>query len=152
MKSKMLARRNKKSTVLVSSQTLERAIQEANRLADGLLDASPQDPRLEQLDEAINFLSSLMAKDPSQMQQDGVSTLEDYLDDAKAPEVARKVKQTVDMIQQMRSAQLTPEGGRTAPAPIAQPQPVTSSGSDNFITDREDGRSKRSFRQRQLYQ
>jgi hypothetical protein len=141
MKSKVFSRRktaSKKATVLVSRETLEQAVQEANTMAEHMMETNANDARLDELDNTVAFLSSILTKNPAEMQQEGFSSLEDYLDDAKAPEIAQKVKQGIDMIQQMRNAVKAP----TMPGKSAPSMPAMASGSDNFITDREDGKTK----------
>jgi rubrerythrin len=137
MASKLIARRHKqtkKATTLVSKQSLEQAIQEGNALVDQLILSDVQDERLDQLEKAISFLSSVLKKSPIDMQQEGAATLEDYLDDAVMPEMAQQIKQDVDMIAKLKNA------GHEVAAPAA---PVMASGSDNWVSDRdEDGKAK----------
>ena len=111
----------KKATTLVSQQTLEVAIQEATELADQLMSSNAHDKRLDKLQDVVSFLSEILKKSPVEMQQEGASSIEDYLDDAVLPEVARKIKQGVDMIAKLKNS-----GGS-----------VTASSYD-FITDRDE--------------
>lgn len=130
MASRLLARRQqkKKATTLVSKQTLEQAVQEAQALVEQLINSNAQDNRLDQLQEVISFLESVLKKSSMEMQQEGASTLDDYLDDAVMPEMAQKIKQDVDMIAKMKNA------GNEAPVQ----EPVMASGSDNWVNDRDE--------------
>jgi hypothetical protein len=129
MASRLFARRQKKATTIVSKQTLEQAIQEANELVGHLTESSPNDSRIDQLQKAVGFLEGIISKSPVDMQQEGASTLDDYLDDAVMPEMAQKIKQDVDMIANMKNS--TPQ---QVPAPAA----TIASGSDNWVSDREE--------------
>jgi len=136
MASRLLARRQqkKKATTIVSKQTLEQAVQEAQALVEQLINSNAQDSRLDQLQEVISFLESVLKKSSLEMQQEGASTLDDYLDDAIMPEMAQKIKQEVDMIANMKNAKSDP---------IAAPVATIASGSDNWVNDREeDGKPK----------
>ena len=119
---------SKKATTLVSKQTLEQAVQEAQGIVEQLLSENAQDGRLDQLQEAVSFIESILKKSPIEMQQEGASTLDDYLDDAVMPEMAQKIKQDVDMIANMKNA------GSGAPVK----EPVMASGSDNWVSDRDE--------------
>ena len=114
----------KKATTLVSKQTIEQAIQEAKVIAEQFIDAN--DSRIDQIEEAISFLESILKKSLAEMQQEGAATLGDYLDDAVMPEMAQKIKQDVDMIAKMKNAGT---GQSTAP--------VMASSTD-FISDRDE--------------
>jgi len=118
----------KKATTIVSKQTLEQAIQEGHAVAEQLLASSPNDKRLDQIEAAVSFLEGILVKSPTDMQQEGASTLDDYLDDAVMPEMAQKIKQDVDMIANMKSA--TPQQPSAAP--------VLAAGSDNWVNDRDE--------------
>jgi hypothetical protein len=117
----------KKATTLVSKQTLEQAVQEAQILVEQFVNSNAHDARLDQLEEAISFLTNVLKKSPVEMQQEGAATLDDYLDDAVMPEMAQKIKQDVDMIAKMKNAGT--EGQEAAP--------VLASSSD-FISDRDE--------------
>jgi hypothetical protein len=129
MASRLFARRQqpKKATTLVSKQTLEQAVQEAQILVEQFVNSDAHDARLDQLEEAISFLTNVLKKSPVEMQQEGAATLDDYLDDAVMPEMAQKIKQDVDMIAKMKNAGT--EGQEAAP--------VLASSSD-FISDRDE--------------
>lgn len=104
MKSQMLNRRFKKATVLVSRQTLEQAIQEGEALAEKLLQTNPNDPLLDQIEQAVARLQGVLQMSPQDMAADGASSLEDFLDDAKQPGYAAEIKKDVDMIAQNRQS------------------------------------------------
>ncbi len=162
--SRLFARRKqspKKATTVVSTQTLEKAIQEAEELTLKLMEANHQDERLEQLDDAISFLSSVLKKNPLEMQQEGASSLEDYLDDAVMPEMANKIKKEVDMIAQIKgSGEQQPDRMGNLPDDRTvemnnranewdkktiqdRPSPRAASGADNWVSDRDnDGEPK----------
>jgi hypothetical protein len=107
-------------------------VQEGRILVEQLLSSNSHDSRLDQLQEIIGFLESIIKKSPTDMQQDGVATLDDYLDDAVQPEMAQKIKQDVDMIAKIKNA--APNTG----SPVVQ-----ASGSDNWTDDRDkDGKPK----------
>ena len=130
MASRLFARRQptpKTATTLVSKQTLEQAIQEAQVLVEQFMNANVHDARVDQLQEAISFLTSIIKKTPVDMQQEGAATLDDYLDDAVMPDTAEKIKQDVDMIAKMKNAGTGQQGA-------AQ---VVAAGSD-FISDRDE--------------
>lgn len=136
MVSRLFARR-KKATTIVSKQTLEQAVQEARGAVERLMESAPKDSRIDQLQNAISFLESIINKSSVEMQQEGAATLDDYLDDAVMPEMAQKIKQDVDMIANTKNA--TPQ--QTQEAPIATA--TIASGSDNWVNDREeDGKPK----------
>jgi hypothetical protein len=99
MKLKFTARRNKKSTIVTSKQTVEQALQEANALAEQWND---DDPRHGKLQNAIDFLTTYLNKSPQEMMRDGVSSIEEYFDDAVRPDVATQIKREVDMIAKWR--------------------------------------------------
>lgn len=98
-KSQLIIRR-KKSTVLVSVQTLQEAIKRANAVVEMLMKQNQNDPRMNKIEAASNHMSRILTANPQQMQHDGVSQISDYMDDAKSPAEARKLKQEVDMISQ----------------------------------------------------
>ena len=136
MKSRMVGR-HKQATILVSKETMEMAIREGNQLAEKLMQTNPNDPLLDQLEEAIGRLSGVLTKGQSEMQQEGAAGLEDYLDNAKMPEAAAAIKKDVDFIAQQR------QGARPEriidEAPMAeQPVQAAGNGSDAFVTDRDD--------------
>ena len=89
-------------TVLVSKQTVEDSLQVAHSLETEWQAADPNDPRLTQVNQIVKHLVGVLHSQPDQMVQDGVSTIEDYLDDASQPETAVQIKQEVDVIAQWR--------------------------------------------------
>lgn len=105
MASRLFARRQqpKKATILISKQTLEKAVQEANTAVSQLIETNVHDKRIEQLEESIDFLNSILKKSPAEMQQDGVATLDDYLDNAVKPDIAQKIQQDVNMIAKIKT-------------------------------------------------
>ena len=154
MASKLIVRRKqqpKKATVLVSKQTLESAVQEAESLVSQLVEADVQDERLEQLDDAISFLTSVLNKAPLDMRQEGASSLEDYLDDTVMPEMATKISENVNLIAKLKGDGTPSETMGNSPDRNVEmkneqtftPAPRAASGSDNWVTDREnDGEPK----------
>lgn len=130
MKSQMLNRRFKKATVLVSRPTLERAIQEGQALAEKLLQTNPNDPSLDQVEQAVARLQSVSQMEP----------LEDYLDDAKQRGTAESIKRDVDMIAEKRQAA---RGGVGAQAEVLPVQGGAGSSDPAWTTDRdENGKPK----------
>jgi hypothetical protein len=126
MKSAMLNRRFKKqATVLVSRQTLEQAIMEGQALAENLLQTNPNDPSLDQIEQAVARLQGVF-QEPD---------LEDKLDDAKQPGFAAEIKKDVDMIAQTRQ-----QARGNGAAPI---EAGAGSSDRAWTTDRdEDGKPK----------
>lgn len=125
MKSAMLNRRQKKATVLVSRQTLEQAIQEGQALAENLLQTNPNDPSLDEIEQAVARLQGVMQMDP----------LEDYLDDAKQPGYATEIKKDVDMIASKRQQA---RGGVGAQAEVLPVESGAGGGADAWVTDRDE--------------
>ena len=113
-KSKLIIRR-KKATVLVSVQTLQEAIKRANLAVEMLMKQDQNDPRINKIEGASNHMSRILTANPQQMKQDGVSSIADYMDDAKMPAEARKLKQEVDMISQISSELRGPGQAPAAP-------------------------------------
>jgi hypothetical protein len=107
-KSRFIAGRSKKSTILVSKRTLEEAVQRANMLVESLMESNPSDPEIDKIEEAVSHMSRILKADPQQMRQDGAASISDYMDDAKMPEEARKLKSEVDMILKMNRQQRKP--------------------------------------------
>jgi hypothetical protein len=104
-KSKFIAaRRSKKSTVVVSKRTLEEAIARANMLVENLMEGDQNDPEIAKVEQAVQHMTQVLKADPQQMRQDGASSISDYMDDAKMPEQARRLKSEVDMILKMHKA------------------------------------------------
>ena len=129
-KSKLIVRR-KKATVLVSVQTLQEAIKRANQVVEMLMKQNQNDPRINKVEGASNHMSRVLTANPQQMKQDGASSISDYMDDAKMPAEARKLKQEVDMISQL-STELR-GGGAPAPAPEAQVQQEVGYAPDSAV-------------------
>src|SRR5271167_3355433 len=100
-KSKLIVSRKKKSTVLVSVRTLQDAIQRANMIVEGLMETNPNDPQINKIEGAVQHMSRILNANPQQLQQDGMSSVADYMDNAKSPAEATKLKQEVDMISQL---------------------------------------------------
>ena len=107
-KSRLIVGRKKKSTVLVSVRTLQEAINRGNMAVETLMETDPNDPIIEQVENAVQHMSRILKANPQQMRQDGVSSISDYMDDAVKPEEARKLKNEVDMILKMNRQQRTP--------------------------------------------
>src|SRR5208283_6042917 len=103
-KSNLIIRR-KKSTVLVSTRTLQEAISRANMLVESLMDTNPNDPSINKIQGAVTHMSRVLNANPQQMKQDGASSISDYMDNAKMPAEATKLKNEVDMISKMQSEQ-----------------------------------------------
>src|SRR5271157_1863675 len=151
-KSKLIVSRKKKSTVLVSVRTLQDAIQRANLIVEGLMDSNPNDPSINKIEGAVQHMSRIINANPQQMKQDGVASIEEYMDSAKSPAIATKLKQEVDMISKMQSQQRGP----AAPPAVQQGQDVgyvpdsavyaaakSADGGAAFTTDRnEQGEAK----------
>jgi len=125
------------ATVLVSKDTLEMAIREGNTIAEKMLQTSPNDPRLDQLEEAISRLSAVLTKSQGQMQQEGASGLDDYLDNSKMPEAAASIKKDVDFIAQQRQEDRPKRIIDEVPM-AEQPVQAAGNGSDAFVTDRDE--------------
>jgi hypothetical protein len=133
MASRLIARRRqqpKKATTLISKQSLESAIQEGQALIDELIRIDAKDGRLDQIEQAISFLTGILKKSPVDMQAEGAASLEDYLDDAVMPEMAAKIKEDVDLIVSMK--------GQSTPNRNVEMTPTMASGSDNWVTNREE--------------
>jgi hypothetical protein len=60
--------------------------------------ANHNDPRLEELQAIVDHLGSVLKRDAQQMRADGVTSVEDYFDDAKSPQVAQTIKREVNQI------------------------------------------------------
>jgi hypothetical protein len=105
MKMKFTTRRQKKATITTSKQAVEQAIMAANEQVEQLMDGDVNNPQIQKLQESTDFLSSILKKTPQEMAQDGVSSIEEYFDDAIQPEIANRVKQEVSMITQQQGTQ-----------------------------------------------
>jgi hypothetical protein len=60
--------------------------------------ANHNDPRVDELQAIVDHLASVLHRTPQQMRGDGVASIEDYFDDAKAPQVAQTIKREVNQI------------------------------------------------------
>ena len=123
---KFTARRQqaKKATIKASKQTVEDALQYAQTLSEYWKAENENDPRLEQLQGSIDFLSAILNKNPQEMAQDGVSTVEEYFDDAVKPDVANRIKQEVDMIAKWRRESRPQKSEVQQNVPVGQPAAV----------------------------
>ena len=117
--------RRKKSTIVTSKQTVEQALQEADALAEQWND---DDPRHAKLQNAVDLLTTYLNKGPQEMMRDGVSSIEEYFDDAVQPDVATQIKREVDMIAKWRR-----EAKTTQAPPV-----VASTGNLPWVTDRDE--------------
>jgi hypothetical protein len=114
----------KKATIKASKQTVEDALRYAQTLSEYWKAENENDPRLEQLQDSMDFLSTILNKNPQEMAQDGVSTIEEYFDDTVKPDVANKVKQEVDMIAKWRRESHSRKSQVQQNAPVGQPAAV----------------------------
>src|SRR5271157_3829580 len=103
-KSKLMVRR-KNATILASTQTVKDALRRAQALAETYMRENQNDPRVDEIQKIVNHLSSIMRKTSQEMRADGVTSIEDYFDDAKATEVAQTIKREVNMIAKMHDEQ-----------------------------------------------
>ncbi len=90
----------KRATLLVSEETLQKAMQETMQIAKGIDRNDPQHANLERI---YNFINSILKKTPQEMQQDGATVLTDYFDDVKMPQFANKLKASVEQIRNYRN-------------------------------------------------
>jgi hypothetical protein len=114
-------RKQKKATILASTQTVKDAIRRANTLASIWMDENPNDSRIDELQGIVSHLSSILNKTPQAMRGEGATSVEDYFDDAKMPEVAQTVKREVNMIAKMHDEQ---RGQSAQPSPAPQERGV----------------------------
>jgi hypothetical protein len=135
------AAQTKKSTILLSIETAQDAVNIGKSLMNAYQAEGKNDPQLE---EAVKHLEMLLHSQPDQMQSEGAMNVEDYFDDAVLPEVARQAKNEVDMIankrREARPAQVTKQ---PAAVPAAQPQmasdeKTSAAGNDAYTTDRDE--------------
>jgi hypothetical protein len=135
------AAQTKKSTILLSVETAQDAVNIGKSVINALQAEGKNDPQLEQ---AVEHLDTLLHSQPDQMQSEGAMSVEDYFDDAVLPEVARQAKNEVDMIAQkrreQRPAQVTKQ---PAAVPAAQPamasdEKTSAAGNDAYTTDRDE--------------
>jgi len=149
-KSRLVANRKlKKATILASKRTVEDAVRRASALANAWMAANPNDPRLDELQRVADHLSSVLEKTPQEMSADGMSSIEDYFDDAMSPEAANTIKREVNMIakwhdqQRPAAAPRTPEQqgvGYVPDSAVEQGADASRKKADGagFITDRDE--------------
>jgi hypothetical protein len=113
--SKLITRR-KKATILVSKRTVEDAVGRANSLAGAWMEENQNDPRINELQNIVDHLSSILTKSPQDMRAEGAMSVEDYFDDAKMGDQAQTIKREVNMIAKWHDEQR----GKAAPAPAQQ--------------------------------
>jgi hypothetical protein len=124
MKSRMLQRR-KSATMIVTKQTLEQAMGEARGIAKAL-ESTPNDPRYKEVQTLYNDISGVLRKKPEDFAADGASSIEDYFDTARQPEIARELKSTVDRILSLKNevSRVPAEAKQPVQAPVEAPAPV----------------------------
>jgi len=132
-----IASKTKKSTTLVSVQTAKDAIQIGKSLLNAYMADDVNGPQVDKLAEAVDDLEGLLTH---WSLQQGVTNVEELFDDAISPETARQAKNEVDMIAQMRREQ---RPAKVTSQPAAQPtmaadEKAAASGSDQFVTDRDE--------------
>lgn len=116
-KSKLIVRRSKKATILVSKRTVEDALRRANNLAGNWMGQNHNDPRLNELQNITDHLTSILKKTPQEMRAEGAMSIEDYFDDAKMPDQAQTLKREVNQI-----AKWHDEGRAQHAQPAEQPE------------------------------
>jgi len=156
-KSKLIGNR-KQSTIVVSKRTIEDALRRGNVLAESWMRENQNDPRLEQIENILAHLSRYMKMTPQEMRQDGVSTVEEYFDDAVRPDIAQKIKGDVNQIakwhdearaQHAQPAEITPEQQGVSYVPDSATKVMSSTeekvmadkkanGGSFFTTDRDE--------------
>lgn len=143
LKSKLVEKRSRKrATILTSKRTVEDAIRRANALGTAWMEADPNDPRIDELQRIVDHLSSVFQRTPQQMSVDGVSSVEDYFDDAVAPQVASTIKREVNQIAKWHDEQrgqqtqpATPQK-QEAPASYVPDSAVVTSSEENMMPDK----------------
>jgi hypothetical protein len=128
-KSKLIANRKKRSTIISSKRTVEDAIARGGILASAWMESDQNDPRLNKLQNIIDHLSSLLNMSPQDMRQQGVSNIEEFFDDSVKPDVAQTVKREVEQIAQWTQEQ------RPAGSPTPEQQGV-GYAPDQAVADR----------------
>lgn len=128
-KSKLIVRR-KKATILVSKRTVEDALRRANNLASTWMDIDPNDPRIEQLQNVVDHLSSILTKSPQDMRAEGMTSIEDYFDDAKNREGATALKREVNQIAKWHGEQ---RNNTSQPAQVTPEQQGVSYAPDSAV-------------------
>lgn len=138
-------RTHKKSTIVVSKQTVEQALNEGAVLAEEMFASNQNDPRIDELQNIMDHLSSVLNRDPQEMRADGASKIEDYFDDAVLPEQAQMIKREVDMIAKWRrTAKPAPAKNVMPGQKPAQQVPAMASADKKanagaaFVTDRDE--------------
>jgi hypothetical protein len=116
-KSKLIVRRSKKATILVSKRTVEDALRRANNLAGSWMGQNENDPRFNELQNITDHLTSILKKTPQEMRAEGAASIEDYFDDAKMPDQATTLKREVNQI-----AKWHDEGRQQHAQPAEQPE------------------------------
>lgn len=131
------ASKTKKSTTLVSVQTAKDAIQIGKSLLNAYMADDVNGPQVDKLAEAVDHLEGLLTH---WSLQQGVTNVEELFDDAISPETARQAKNEVDMIAQMRREQRPAKvTSQSAAQPtVAADEKAAASGSDQFVTDRDE--------------
>src|SRR5271154_2343957 len=112
-KSKLMVRR-KNATILASTQTVKDALRRAQALAETYMRENQNDPRVDEIQKIVNHLSSIMRKTSQEMRADGVTSIEDYFDDAKSQQAA-VIKREVNMIAKMHDEQRGQSAGPATP-------------------------------------
>lgn len=103
---------------MVSKQTVETSLGYAEALKQAWTAKNANDPRIREVQDSIDFLQSILNKDPQAMAQEGVSTIEEYLDDAVKPDVASRIKEEVDQIAEWRHGSTNPSGAANMNNPV----------------------------------
>ncbi len=129
------AAKTKKSTIILSLETVRDAITIGKSLLQKYEAEGTNDPQVEQ---AVQHLEGLLTSQPDQMQSEGAVNVEDYFDDAILPEVARQAKNEVDMIAQKRREARPVQAATQSTQPVAQPQKTSAVGNDQFVSDRDE--------------
>lgn len=114
----------KVATVRFSRKDIEDAIRLGNSTAESLMSGNVNDPALDEIANASDFLSSLLTKDAEAMRLDGVTSIEDYFDDAKKPGVANMVQEAIDIIRNGKPAMTTTASFVTDRDENSDPKPL----------------------------
>ena len=130
------ASKTKKSTTLVSVQTAKDAIQIGKSLLNAYMADDVNGPQVDKLAAAVDHLEELL-NTPT----DVGASVEEFFDDAVYPEVARQVKNEVDMISTLRREARPAKVSQQAPAAqptMAADEKAAAVGNDAFVTDRDE--------------
>lgn len=133
-------RHQKKSTILVSKQTVEQALTEGQALAEQWFEANANDPRIDKLQDVMDHLSRILHQSPQDLKAEGVSSIEEYFDDAKKPAEAQMIKREVDMIAKWKRT-AKPAVAPMAPGAPSQAVPAIASKKGSgaaFVSDRDE--------------